>query len=180
MIVVDEAHHTLAPSYRRIIKAIRDVRPEAKLLGLTATPVRMTDNATKALMRICDNKIIDAVTMSELIANGTLSTPNYISRQTNVDIEAIIDIDERKYIKKWGELPESLLKSMKSSSVSTRRTSTSTTFPTKKTSLPSAIIWQIPIGWTASQSTHTHRQKAARSTISGFHSSVRMQQRTSF
>ena len=110
MIVVDEAHHTLAPSYRRIIKAIRDVRPDAKLLGLTATPVRMTDNATKALMRIFDNKIIYAVTMSELIANGTLSTPNYISRQTNVDIEAIIDIDERKYIKKWGELPESLLK----------------------------------------------------------------------
>lgn len=110
MIVVDEAHHTLAPSYRRIIKAVRDVRPDARLLGLTATPVRLTDNATKSLMQIFDNKIIYTVTMSELIANGTLSTPNYLLRQTNMDIEAIIDIDEGKYIRKWGELPESLMK----------------------------------------------------------------------
>lgn len=109
MIVVDEAHHTLAPSYRRIIKAIRAKRPDAKLLGLTATPVRMTEKATGQLMKIFDNKIVYSVTMSDLIADGTLSKPHYIPIDTNVDIEAIIDIDERKYINKWGEFPESLV-----------------------------------------------------------------------
>jgi hypothetical protein len=47
--------------------------------------------------------------MSDLIADGTLAEPNYIPRETGVDIEAIINIEERKYIKKWGELSESLV-----------------------------------------------------------------------
>lgn len=109
MIVVDEAHHTLAPSYRRIIKAIRSKCPEAKLLGLTATPVRLTDRATGMLMKLFDNKVVYSVSMSDLIANGTLAKPNYIPKETNIDIEAIINIDERKYIQKWGELPETLV-----------------------------------------------------------------------
>lgn len=109
IIVVDEAHHTLAPSYRRIIKAIREKRPDAKLLGLTATPVRLTEKATSQLMKIFDNKIVFSVSMSDLIADKTLATPKYIPVDTNVDIETLIDIDERKYIAKWGELPESLV-----------------------------------------------------------------------
>lgn len=109
MIVVDEAHHTIAPSYKRIIKAIRAKRPNAKLLGLTATPVRLTEKATGQLMKIFDNKIVYSVAMSDLIADGTLAKPHYIPRETNMDIEAIIELDERKYIQKWGELPESLI-----------------------------------------------------------------------
>lgn len=109
MIVVDEAHHTLAPSYRRIIKAIREKRPNAKLLGLTATPVRLTERATGQLMKIFDNKIVFSVTMSDLIADKTLATPKYIPVDTNIDIETLINIDERKYISKWGEFPESLV-----------------------------------------------------------------------
>ena len=104
-----EAHHTLAPSYRRIIKEIRAKIPDAKLLGLTATPVRMTEKATGQLMKIFDNKIVFSVTMSDLIADGTLAKPYYIPKETNVDIEAIIELDERKYIQKWGEFPESLV-----------------------------------------------------------------------
>lgn len=109
MIVVDEAHHTSAPSYRRIIKTIRQKRENAKLLGLTATPVRLTDKATGQLRKIFDNKIVYSITMSDLIANGTLSKPVYIPIETNVDIESIINIDEKSYIQKWGEFPESLI-----------------------------------------------------------------------
>ena len=109
IIVVDEAHHTLAPSYRRIIKAIRKERPNSKLLGLTATPVRMKETDTKALMHIYEDKPIYSVSMSQLIADKTLATPIHIPRETNVDIRTLIDIDEEKYIKKWGEMPESLV-----------------------------------------------------------------------
>ncbi len=109
IVVVDEAHHTLAPSYRRIIKAVREQRPDSKLLGLTATPVRINENDTKALMHIYEDKPIYSVSMSKLIAEKTLATPIHIPRETNVDICAMIDIDEEKYIKKWGEMPESLI-----------------------------------------------------------------------
>lgn len=60
-------------------------------------------------MKLFDNTIIYSKSMSELIADGTLAKPEYIPVETNVDIEAFIDIDERKYINKWGEMPESLL-----------------------------------------------------------------------
>lgn len=43
ILVVDEAHHTPAKSYRTIIDALFEVRPDALLLGVTATP-RRSDN----------------------------------------------------------------------------------------------------------------------------------------
>lgn len=109
IMVVDEAHHTLAPSYRRIIKAVREQRPDSKLLGLTATPVRLKDIDTKALMHIYEDKPIYSVAMSDLIAEKILSTPVHIPIETNVDIRTMINIDEEKYIKKWGEMPETLV-----------------------------------------------------------------------
>lgn len=109
IIVVDEAHHTSAKSYRNIIKKIREQVPNAKLLGLTATPCRLTDKATRGLMKIFDNEIIYSISMSKLIADSILAKPNYINIETNIDIETIIDIDEKKYIEKWGEMPQSLL-----------------------------------------------------------------------
>ena len=41
LIVVDEAHHAVAPSYRKILEAF----PDAKVLGLTATPDRADERA---------------------------------------------------------------------------------------------------------------------------------------
>jgi len=41
LIVVDEAHHAVAPSYRKILDAF----PDAKVLGLTATPDRSDERA---------------------------------------------------------------------------------------------------------------------------------------
>lgn len=109
IIVVDEAHHAIAPSYRRIIQTIREKCPRARLLGVTATPVRMNETDTKALMRMFSNQIIYSVSMSELIAKGILSRPRYFSCETNVDIETIINLDEERYIQKWKEMPQSLM-----------------------------------------------------------------------
>ena len=106
IIVVDEAHHTIAPSYRHIIEDIRKKQPDAKLLGLTATPVKYTDKGTAALMNYFDNNIIFSVPMSKLIADGTLAQPVNIRRETNVDIETRIDEEEMKRIRRRGELTE--------------------------------------------------------------------------
>lgn len=109
IIVVDEAHHTIAPSYRRIIDNIRKKCPEAKLLGLTATPVKYTDKGTEALMKYFDNKIIFSVPMSKLIADGTLAKPIHNRRETNIDIERQIDEEEMKRIRRRGELTEATI-----------------------------------------------------------------------
>lgn len=109
LIIVDEAHHTLAPSYRIIIKKVKELASTVKLLGLTATPVRMQDQDTARLMGLFDNNIIYSISMNELIAKGTLARPVYERVDTNVDFTTKITLDEREYIRKWGELsPETL------------------------------------------------------------------------
>lgn len=65
LLVVDECHHVLAPSWRRII----DTLPYARLIGFTATPLRLEG---KGLARIF-SEMIAATTVKELIAGGWLS-----------------------------------------------------------------------------------------------------------
>lgn len=104
IIVVDEAHHALAPSYKKIINAVRQKCPEAKLLGLTATPIRYTDMGTVSLLKLFEQKIIYAISLSKLIADGTLATPINLKRETNVEIETYIDKDELKKVLAKGDL----------------------------------------------------------------------------
>ncbi|MBQ7454781.1 MAG: DEAD/DEAH box helicase [Selenomonadaceae bacterium] len=110
IIVVDEAHHTPAPSYLTIIEEIRKHRPDAKLLGLTATPMRSDDRETKMLWKIFESdKPVFEITMNQLISNGTLSKPVPKTIETNFDIETIIDDKEIAHIQKMHEMPESLV-----------------------------------------------------------------------
>ena len=112
MIIVDESHHTEAKSYRVIIKEIQKQVKNVKLLGLTATPVRMTEVGTARLMNLFDNSIIYSIPMSELIAKGYLSEPCYTQIDTNIDFKTTISIDEEKYIRKWGELSSETVEKM--------------------------------------------------------------------
>ncbi len=120
IIVVDEAHHTVAKSYRNTIDFIMKKRKDAKLLGLTATPIRGKDTESRYLMKLFDDSIVYTISMAELIKKGILSEPVFEHIQTNENIEATITLDERKFIKKWKNLPESLVdKVAKSSSRNT-------------------------------------------------------------
>ena len=109
MIVVDECHHTLAPTYRDTIEFIRNNRSGVKLLGVTATPVRATSKDSKRLMQLFDNHVIYDVSMANLIAKGILADPEFKRIETGEDFEPEITIDEGKMIQRYGELPESLV-----------------------------------------------------------------------
>lgn len=109
IIVVDEAHHTLARSYQNTIRRIRKYRKDVKLLGLTATPIRITESGSRQLMALFDNQYIYKVSMSDLIAKNILSDPHFERINTEQDFEPMINIDEEKFIQKYGELPESLV-----------------------------------------------------------------------
>lgn len=71
LLVIDEAHHAAADSYRRIIDRVRDANPDARIFGVTATPNR---GDRKGLRAVFDN-VADQVRLGELIASGHLVPP---------------------------------------------------------------------------------------------------------
>ncbi len=71
LLVIDEAHHAVADSYRRIIDRVRDANPDARVFGVTATPNR---GDKKGLREVFDN-VADQVRLGELIASGHLVPP---------------------------------------------------------------------------------------------------------
>lgn len=106
----DEAHHTLAPSYRDTIEYIMKHRKNCKLLGLTATPVRANEKDSAALLKIFDNSIVYDIPMSELITRGILADPKFKSIETDEFYEETLDSTEKSYIKYRKELPPSVIK----------------------------------------------------------------------
>ncbi|CUH38900.1 Hef nuclease [Jannaschia seosinensis] len=71
LLVIDEAHHAVADSYRRIIDRVRGANPDARIFGVTATPNR---GDRKGLRAVFDN-VAGQVRLGELIASGHLVPP---------------------------------------------------------------------------------------------------------
>ena len=71
LVVVDEAHHAAADTYRRIIDRARERNPEARIYGVTATPNR---GDRKGLRPVFSN-VADQIMLGELIGSGHLVPP---------------------------------------------------------------------------------------------------------
>lgn len=71
LLIVDEAHHTAANSYRKIIDAVRSANPNCMIAGFTATPERQDK---KGLLSVFTN-VADQITLKELIDQGFLVPP---------------------------------------------------------------------------------------------------------
>lgn len=78
LIVIDEAHHSVCESYKRIIAAY----PNAKILGVTATPQRLDGSG---LGEIFDSMILGP-SVQELIDHNFLSKPVYYAPPSSVDV----------------------------------------------------------------------------------------------
>ena len=141
LVVVDEAHHTLAPTYRAILREVQRLSPQMKLLGLTATPVRMNEADTNRLLGIFDYKIIYEIPMSTLVTRGFLSDPIYTKVDTNIDFETVITLDEKKYIQKWGELSQETLSRM--AQVAERNTLIADTYMSKRKEYGKTLIFAL-------------------------------------
>lgn len=79
LLVIDEAHHAAAVSYKKVIDQAYRINPSLKLFGVTATPNR-GDN--KSLRPVFSN-VGDQISIGELIASGHLVKP----RTFVIDIE---------------------------------------------------------------------------------------------
>jgi len=106
LVVVDEAHHAPAFSYRKILKEISKVCPGYKLLGLTATPTRMSEEERRALFFLFDNKIIHSIPLSKLISTGVLAKPIFRTIKTKVEFESSFDQSDVNHLNQYGELSE--------------------------------------------------------------------------
>ena len=71
LLVIDEAHHAVADSYRRIIDHARERTPSVRIFGVTATPNRGDGQGLRAVF---DN-VADQIRIAELIASGHLVKP---------------------------------------------------------------------------------------------------------
>ena len=80
-IVIDEAHRTPADSYARVLEAY----PNARVLGLTATPCRLDG---KPLKEHFDEMVVGA-TYSELIASGAIVAPQVYAPRRAPDLSDV-------------------------------------------------------------------------------------------
>jgi DNA repair protein RadD len=71
LLVIDEAHHAVAPTYRKIIEDVKAANPDCLVAGFTATPGR---GDGKGLRPVFDN-VCDQITLGELINLGFLVPP---------------------------------------------------------------------------------------------------------
>lgn len=70
-LVIDEAHHTAAVSYKKIIDHARELNPSLMIFGVTATPMRADKKALKGVF----NNVCDIINITELIQSGHLVRP---------------------------------------------------------------------------------------------------------
>jgi len=71
LLVIDEAHHAVAESYRRIMERAAQRNPKLRIFGVTATPNR---GDRKGLREVFSN-VSDQIRIGELIASGHLVKP---------------------------------------------------------------------------------------------------------
>ena len=88
LIIIDEAHHAVAKTYKEVM----DAYPEAKKLGLTATPCRLTRRGFTDLFDV----LLQSWSYNKFIADGWLSLYDYMSvREENEDWRLVNSLKKR-------------------------------------------------------------------------------------
>ena len=83
MIVIDEAHHALAKTYKEMWERF----PNAKFLGLTATPCRLNGKGFTDLFDV----LVQAWGIPEFICKGRLATYDFVSIKSDGVTQWLID-----------------------------------------------------------------------------------------
>lgn len=82
-VIIDEAHHVKADSYKKILKTF----PKAKVLGVTATPYRMSHDSFRPEF----DELITSMTVSKFIKQGWLCDYEYYSIKPESKIQMDIN-----------------------------------------------------------------------------------------
>ena len=107
-LVIDEAHHAVAKSYKKIIRYTKENAKSVKLLGLTATPFRTSDDEQGALKQIFTDDIVYKTDLETLIKKGILATPIFDEYKTDMQFTEHIGVSALKSIENLDMLPENI------------------------------------------------------------------------
>lgn len=129
-VIVDEAHHSTAKTYRKILDYVKQKVENVKLIGLTATPFRTSESEAGLLAKIykdgVNNKdqvvkndlgITYQIGLKDLINNRILSKPIFESNFTDEDYGKEVGLDALEKIQYLDVIPDELADRMAQSAV---------------------------------------------------------------
>ena len=107
-IIIDEFHRCGAPEWSKGVDRIIKQSPNAKILGMTATPIRAVDNKDMA-DAIFKGNVASEMTLEEAVAEGIIEAPIYINgiyslqeeiKRAESNIEKISNEETKKELRK--------------------------------------------------------------------------------
>jgi len=84
-IITDEAHHAPADTYGAVYQMVRDYNPDARHVGVTATPMRTDDRAMRSVFQTVAAKY----GIRELVSMGYLVPPRWLAIQTGISVKGV-------------------------------------------------------------------------------------------
>ena len=123
-LIVDEAHHSTAKTYRKVIEYVKSKVPCVKLIGLTATPFRTSESEQGLLAKIYTDGIKDGqvvhndigiayqIGLKELINRQILSNPTFESCYTEEKFGESLGVDAWKSIQNFDAIPDDIAEQM--------------------------------------------------------------------
>ena len=123
-LIVDEAHHSTAKTYRKVISYVKSKVPNVKLIGLTATPFRTAEEEQGLLAKIYTDGIKNGsvvhgdvgityqIGLKELINRQILAKPIFESFYTDEEYGEALGVDAWESIQHLDILPEDIAQQM--------------------------------------------------------------------
>lgn len=102
VVVVDEAHHSTARTWRRIVELAQETNDA--VVGLTATPTRMVEEERRDLSGLYSGRVLARADMRELINARYLAQPLPQRVETLVPADVDITRADLDYLARFGEL----------------------------------------------------------------------------
>lgn len=107
-LIVDEAHHSTAKTYRKVIDYVRSKVLNVKLIGLTATPFRTAEDEQGLLAKIYSDDITYQIGLKELINRQILSKPIFEAYYTDEEYGDALGLNAWESIQHLDVLPDDI------------------------------------------------------------------------
>ena len=127
LLIVDEAHHATAKTYRKLINDIKQNLQDRgkidgfRMLGLTATPFRTDESEKSLLKKVFPDDIIFSEHLRTLITRGILAEPIFENLETQLDFYRELTDKDIKAIEDFDKLPKKVAERIAMSSIRNKR-----------------------------------------------------------
>ncbi|MGN1106109.1 MAG: DEAD/DEAH box helicase, partial [Huintestinicola sp.] len=115
-LIIDEAHHAVAKSYKKIIKYVEEHARSLKMLGLIATPFRTSEDEQGALKQIFTDDIVYKTDLETLIKKGILAKPYFDEYSTDIKFTDHLGVKAMQNIENLDLIPEEIAEEIADSS----------------------------------------------------------------